>query len=425
MREILIVAEREFLERVRSKAFIISTVLIPVIMVGALVLPTLLGRDVGGERRMVVVDEGPPGVTDAMVAVLTAPREGRGGIRYEVEVVREPFESVRDALTARVQQKELDGYIHVPADVATSSSLGYRAREITNANVSEDIRRAASTAVQAHRLQAAGLDGSEVAALVRPVRTEAVRITARGEEEGSGAIGSMVAGMVAVWLMFMMIMMYGATIMTSVLEEKTSRISEVIVSSLKASHLMAGKIVGVGSTALFQVGIWVAFALLLFTQAGTMAAMFGVSPQMLQALRLEPAVGLALLLFFLAGYFLYGSLFAAVGAASNSTEEAQQFVFPLQIPILIPLFFMMRVIQDPMGTAAQVLSWIPFTAPMVMPIRMAVTSIPLHQIVGSLAVVMLTVVAAFWVTGKIYRVGILSTGKKPTFRELGQWLRAA
>ncbi len=423
MSEIGVIIQREFLERVRTKSFILGTILMPVFVIGVVIVPGML-QPRGGERTLVVVEQAPPGVADHMIAVLSAPRQSAREVSYSLERITAPLEEVREQLNARVQAKQIDGYIWLPPDVVEKSEILYRARDVGNLEVNRDVRRAASEAVQAARLRESGIASSQVAALVRPVELDAARITRRGEQ-GAGAMATLGFSYIVGFLIYMMIILYGQNVMRSVLEEKTNRIVEVIISSIKASHLMAGKILGVCAVALLQVAIWAVIVTGAATQSERLRERFGVSLDALRAIQIEPSVAVALILFFLLGFLLYAALFAAVGAAVSSEQEAQQMVAVVLLPLFIPLLFMFPVLTDPMGATATTLGMIPFTAPMVMPMRMGATTVPASQIFGSLALLAATVLLVTWMVGKIYRVGILSTGKRPTLRELGRWLRAA
>ena len=422
MSEVMIVLRREFLERVRSKSFLLGTFLFPILIVALYALPILMG---GGKdlTTLVVVDEAPAGVADHIARALAAD-SADGQASYQVEVLRRPLAEVRADLTRRVGEKEIDGYVYLPPDAVTASRVDYRARNVANLDAVGDVRRAASQAVQAVRLREAGLQVTEVAALLRPVEVQTARITERGEEGGSALSTFMVAYAAAI-LSYMMILLYGMNVMRSVLEEKTNRISEVIVSSMRASHLMMGKIVGVASVALLQVGIWTVLVWVGLGQLGARAGENGAVQQGLAALKLKPGAGFALLAFFVLGFFLYAAMFAALGAAVNTEQEAQQFQTWVMLPLIIPLMFLVKIASDPMGQTATVLGMIPFTAPVTNAMRLGTTELPPAQLFGSLALLAATTVFMAWLAGKIYRVGILSTGKKPTLKELGRWLKAA
>ncbi|MDQ3606086.1 MAG: ABC transporter permease [Gemmatimonadota bacterium] len=423
MSEIWIVIQREFLERVRTKSFVLGTILLPLFVAGVVILPAML-RPSGGERTLVVVDEAPAGVADRMIEVLSTPRASADETTFTVERVAGPVEGVREQLNARVLAEEIDGYVWLPADVVERGSVVYRARDVGSIGVNREVQRAATDAVRAVRLRESGIAPAQIAALVQPVELETARITRRGEE-GAGEMATLGFSYIVGFLIYMMIILYGQNVMRSVLEEKTNRIVEVIISSMKASHLVAGKLLGVCAVAVLQVAIWMLFMVGVVTQSNLLERRLGIPVDALRAVSIEPLVGLALIGFFLLGFLLFGALFAAVGAAVSSEQEAQQMVAVVLVPLFIPLLFMFPVLTDPMGTTATTLGMIPFTAPMVMPMRMGATAIPAAQILGSLALLALTVLLVTWMVGKVYRVGILSTGKRPSLRELGRWLRTA
>lgn len=424
MSELLIIIGREFRERVQSRNFLLGTILFPVFMVVVTVLPAMFDRG-GSERHIVVVDEAPPGVVDRFIAALTQQStEGELENRYTVERVQGPFDAVRNELNERVLAEEIYGYLVVPAGVVDGEEVSFRASAVASFSVLRDVRRAITTSVQAARLQRAGIELTELASLLTPVRIHTARITPTGED-GTDAGASFLLAYVIAFLLYMMIAFYGANVLRSVLEEKTNRIAEVLVSSVAASRLMLGKVVGVSSAALLQVLIWAGSIALLVTRSDWLSARFNVPPEALDALRVEPLLAVVLIAFFVLGFFLYASLFAALGAAVTSDQEAQSLQIVVMLPLFVPLLFLIPLTTEPLGPLATVLGLVPFTAPMAMPMRMAAANVPGGQVLLSLVLVLVGLIALGWLAGKIYRIGILSTGKKPTLRELGRWLRMA
>ncbi|HEX5725712.1 MAG TPA: ABC transporter permease [Longimicrobiaceae bacterium] len=424
MHEVMIVLRREFLERVRSKGFWIGTLLTPLFLGALFILPAVLGAGGGREHTLVLVDEAPAGVGDAFVRTLTAPSDDEDADSYRVERAAGPLAQVRADLNRRVLAEEIEAYVVLPADVVQSSEIAYRARNISSFTVQRGISRAASQAVQQERLREAGLQVQEVASLLRPVQLQAARITEQGEDAAS-AESTFWLAYISGFMIYMLVFLYGINVMRSVLEEKTNRIAEVIVSSVPAGRLMVGKILGVGSVALLQVAVWVGLGALGAWKSNAIAERVGLSPEALRTVSVEPWVLAATIGFFILGFFLYATLFAAVGAAVNSDQEAQQYQTIVFLPLIASLLFMLPVINDPLGSTATTLGLIPFTAPISMSMRLAAAALPPAQVATSLALLALTVGVMAWLSGKIYRVGILSTGKKPTLRELGRWLRAA
>lgn len=428
MSELWIVFEREFLSRVRTRGFVISTLLFPVFMAAIVALPAMIGQG-GGRTELVVVDAAPAPVGESFVALLTAPRPAATGDddeapTFSVERETRPLEAARADLLRRVEAKEIDGFVVLPADVLTRGAIEFRGENVSNFTVVGALRAAAQQAVQAERMRAAGLDPAAFASVTAPVRVTATRITAQGEERGSGGAAFLVSYL-AGFLTYMLIILNGTSVMRSVLEEKTSRIAEVVISSMSAQSLMLGKILGVGASVLLQVTIWAAAGALLTSRTDFLAAQFNVPPESLSVVSIPPGTLLAMIAFIVLGFLLYATLFAAVGAAVTSEQEAQSYQWFALMPLFVALIFFVRVIGDPAGGLAQVLGLIPFTAPIVMSMRVGVTSVPTSEVLLSIAGLVASIVLISWIAGKIYRVGILSTGKKASLGEIVRWIRAA
>lgn len=423
MRNVLLIIRREFLERVRTKAFVLGTVLFPVFMVAMVFLPALI-KTGGGERTLVLVDQSPAGIGERVSQALQAPREDKNAIRYKVERTESSLESQRDALNGRVERKEIDGYVVVGPDVLQTNQVAYRARDVTNLKVVGDVQRAVTAVVQQERLRDSGLTAPQVAALVREVDVQAARITGEGKD-GANVVATLLTAYVIMFLFLQIITLYGQNAMRSVLEEKNNRIVEVIVSSVRPMQLMAGKVLGLASVALLQITIWAGFVALISSQQAMLTRKFGVSAGAFGALNLAPQVWVMLLVFFTLGFVLYAAMYAAAGAAVTSEQEAQQLALPMMLPLFVPLVFIMPILTDPLGSTARTLSLIPFASPLVMPVRAVATDVPILEVIASLVLLVLGTAAVVWIAGKIYRVGILSTGKKPTMRELIRWLRMA
>lgn len=423
MREVMIIVRREFRERVQTRAFLLGTLAMPVFMTAIFVLPSIIGG--GGEpRRLAVVDDAPAGIGDAFVATLTAP-ETDDDSEYVVERVAAPFDDVRAELNTRVQAEEIDGYVALPSDLIESNRIVYRARNIANLTMLRDITRAASRAAQGERLRRAGLESAEVAELVRNVDVDQAQITAAGEEGGRDATTTFLFAYGVAFLIYFMTLLYGIAVMRSVLEEKNSRIAEVLMSSVRAQNLMLGKILGVGGAAVLQVAIWVAVIALLVTQSDRIAELFGATPDALAALSIPAGTAALFGTYFVLGFFLYAALFAAVGAAMTTEQETQSVQMIVLIPLILPLLLLVAITNEPLGGIATTLGLVPFTSPIAMPMRVAASPIPAAQVALSIALLVVALGALAWLAGKIYRIGILSTGRRASVRDIMQWLRAA
>jgi ABC-2 type transport system permease protein len=423
MRELLIVLQREFVERVRSRSFIISTILTPVLISLFALGPALVERARGGgTHHLAFVEEG-GGVAEAAAALLQAQAPGQSDDRFLVEIVHRPAASVADSLSAAVTAGALDAYALIPADVSTSGSVEIRSEDAVGGSLRRRIEGALSSAVQSQRLRAAGLRPGQLAAVLQPVHLEVTRITPEGEsaQSESGLLLSVLVG----FFLYMLILLYGSQVMQSVQEEKQNRIAEVLVSSVKASQLMLGKVLGVGLAALLQVAIWVSLAAAFLSHRESLGDA-GIPAGLLSAFGdAEPRVLISALVYMLLGFFLYATLFAAVGAAMASSEDAQRFTIPLILPLVIPMMMADEIVSAPGVVVAKVLGWIPLTSPLVMPMRIGAGGASTAEILGTTAFLALSVVAIGWVAGKIYRVGILSTGKRASLADLARWIRMA
>jgi ABC-2 type transport system permease protein len=270
------------------------------------------------------------------------------------------------------------------------------------------------------------------------------KIGDNGREKGSG-IGNVIFGYIVALLLYMMIVLYGQTILRGVMEEKTTRVAEVVVSSVSTDILLAGKVIGVGLVAVTQVLAWVALSITLMFYgapllerklgAGAMAAgaagaaagrPAAVPSAFADALpTLSMTTALALLLFFVLGFIFYASLFAAVGAMVNSQEDVQQASMPVMLLLVSSVIFMTPIMTNPGSGLARTMSLLPFSAPILMPLRMTLIPVPWYEVAGSIAGVAVACLLAIWMSARIYRVGLLMYGKRPTFGELARWVRHA
>jgi ABC-2 type transport system permease protein len=415
---LLIVTRREYLERVRSKAFMVSTVLGPLIMGALVVLPGLLmSRQRREPLRIAVLDEA--GALGPKVEAALGERRRDGAPRFAVRPAGEgPVAGRRDALREQVMKGEIDGYLVLPAEALESSVAEYHGRNVSNFEELRHIDDAVEDAVVGTRLTGAGLAPDRVRALTRKPDLKTIRVTAQGLREDRRGMAFVLAFML-VSLLYTSLAIWGAAIMNGVLEEKTNRVVEVIASSLPATHLFAGKVLGVGAAGLTQFLAWAATLGVLSLYGAAGAAASGVQ---------LPELGAAVLgwfvVLFLLGYFLYGALYAAVGAAVNTTQEAQSLAFLVMMPLMLGFVFAPLVISNPDGPLSVVLSLIPPLTPLLMFLRVNSIMPPAWQLALAVVLSIGTILLLNWAAARIYRVGILMYGKKPTLPEILRWIRA-
>jgi ABC-2 type transport system permease protein len=422
MHKTWVVIRREFVERVRTKWFVISTVLGPLIMIAFIVVPMVLARRGAGERSVAVVDLTTTGFGGRLTATLSNDKSLRATLA--------PTDSARaaatiDSLTQLVGTHALNGFLIVSNATADSGKVEYRGSNVSLFEM-QALSSVLDDAVFAERLRREGVDPALVRQAKIKVDLKTAKITG-AKTTGESAQGAFVLAYVMWMLTYVGILLYGIQVLGSVVEEKTSRIIEVLVSSLRPFELMAGKIVGVGAVGLFQFFIWGAFAALVLGQGQAMMWRLGVTPGS-GGVSL-PTISIATIAVFLAcfflGYFLYAAMFAAVGAMTNSESEARQAANVVVMLLVVPVLFMIGVLNDPNGTLAVRLSIIPFSAPIAMPVRWAAGEVPLGQLALSMALLVATLLGTTWVAARIYRVGILMYGKRPTIAELVRWVRTS
>lgn len=443
MKNIWIIMVREYRERVYKKSFILTTILTPLLMLALMAAPTLVMMFAKGDTKTIeVIDE------SGIVAPQLVSNE-----TVQFVVGDEPLaEALKHSL-----DDENFGVLHIGANIVEDcNAVQLYTNSSSSVMVEESIANRISEIIEQERLKAYNIDNLQE--ILDKVRADVHLTTFRndkGEDETSGeASSSMAASMVGValgFLLYMFLLLYGSIVMQSIIEEKNTRILEVMVSTVRPFDMMMGKILGVAMVGATQIVIWGVLMVLMSAVAIPMmmpsdmmasieavragsadvagvAQAADISPEMITAMSSVMNAGYigmifgTLLLFMVGGFLLYSAMFAAVGASVDSPQDAQQLTTPITVPIILALIVMMLVMNDPNSPVAFWCSLIPFTSPIVMMARIP-SGIPTWEIVLSLVLLYATFAAMVWLAGKIYRIGIFMHGKKPTFKELWQWLK--
>jgi ABC-2 type transport system permease protein len=427
VRKVWAVLRREFRERLRSPWFWISAMLAPVFFAAIVVLPVLLAGG-GGTKRIAVVDA----TTDGFGARVA---DSLGRNRAFAVVARlAPSGGLVDSLTRAVGARQLDGFLLVGDETQERGAAEYRAANISSFRDIGELRGVLGRLAVNARLEHAGVDPGTVSRAQVRITLDTKKISGT-KTTGESTSQSFSLAYVMAIVLFMVIAIYGVNVMSSVLEEKTTRIVEVLVSSIRPFQLMAGKVLGVGAVSIFQFVIWGVGGRLLVLIAGRLAfsqrARFagslseGGSGVEMFALPHVSAATLAVFLgYFLGGFFLYSAMYAAVGAMSSSEQEARQAQQPVMFLLLIAYVSVIGLASDPTSSYAVALSLIPFSSPIAMPVRWATGSLGPGDLVASLVLLGVAIVVVTWIAARIYRVGILMTGKRPSLKELARWVRA-
>lgn len=333
-----------------------------------------------------------------------------------------------DSATQAVMRKDAQGYLVLDAGTIAGTSATYAGRNAASLTDVATITAMVRQNLLDMRLEKEGIDPGRVATLTAvKLNMKTDKISDKGIEAGGG-MSSVVFGYLIAFILYFMIAIYGQNILRGVMEEKTTRVAEVVISSVKPDALLAGKILGVGSVALTQVFVWIAGGVAIYAFRGQIFAKFGIPAATTMSVTMPTvplAVGLALLLFFIFGFMFYASLFAAVGAMVSNQEDVQQAQMPVMLLLVGSVIFMTPVLANPASTLAKVMSWLPFSAPIIMPMRMSLISISWTELAATLAGLVVACLVAIWVSARIYRVGLLMYGKRPSWGELVRWIRMA
>ena len=436
MGKLIAIIRREYLERVRTKWFVIATLLGPVMFLALTVLPVLfVSRTKAslGSSNIAIIDA----TGQSLGARVIEAMHDSSGATPQISIVAPNEIAAAESLaTKSVMDESRQGYL-----ILDSTTLGGKQARYTGRNTSTvpDMRRitdAVEKAVLAMRLEHEGISAERIDSLTKvDIRLEKTQLSSKGREKSG--VGSAIVGLLVAFLLYIVLLLYGQTVLRSVIEEKTTRVAEVVISSVRPEILLAGKIIGIGGVAVTQLGVWVASSIwigmnvapmLIKKQASAMgAAAADSSARSAEIFASMPSFSMALivaaLLFFVLGYVFYSCLYAAVGSTVNSESEAQQAATPVAMLLIISAIFIQPVALAPQSTLASVMSMLPFSAPIMMPMRMSLISVPAWEVAVSLIGMTLACVAAIWFSARIYRVGLLMYGKRPSIRELFKWLR--
>jgi ABC-2 type transport system permease protein len=410
MHNIWLIAKREYLERVRTKAFLISTLLIPLLMGGGIVGSIFAGSKAKSTSHITIVSPDQQLATD-----LKSELENGKDSQMTVDVISPGNSSTRATLDSMLADKQIDGYLWITpgTNPGDRPNFSYTPRSAADIGTKGTITSALRTVLMRERLSHQGMVAHDVDSLMQPVKVDTTQAG-----KNADTVSTFVAIYVLFFLMYMVILLYGMNVARSIIEEKTSRVFEVLLATIKPEELMAGKVIGVGSVGLTQVAVWLLTAIIL-TSGSLVGALAGSKVHV----SLNPMQIIFFVVYFLLGYLLYSSIAAALGAMVNSDQELQQLNMILVMPLAGCMFALAPVISNPSGTVARVISLIPFCTPLIMYLRISLATPPAWEIALSIVLMLVTIYAILWVTARIYRVGILMYGKRPNLPEILRWLK--
>jgi ABC-2 type transport system permease protein len=416
MREALLIARREYLERIRSKAFRVSTVLIPMFFGLIFGVGALSGKLSGGAKNIVVASNDPV-LAESERAELMAVAAPSSQLKVEV---RAPVtEGDLETLNGEVESKRIDGYLWLNLRPgSTQPEAAYTSRGSADFVGKDKMQDAISHALVREELVKRGATNEQIGALLKDVDLKTLQVK-NGKAVAADASKGFWGAYVMAFVLYFAVVFYGVNVAQSVVSEKTSRVFEVLLASAKPESMMLGKLLGVGAVGLTQMAVWIALLLLLSASSifSTLAtgglAAYGVTPLQL----------IFFVLYFVLGFFFYSSLSAGLGATVSQESEVQQFSMLIVLPQVLALVLIVYILSNPGAWPVVLLSLFPPCAPIVMCLRMAAMAVPAWQLALSVVLMVASIYGMAWLASRIYRVGILMYGKRPTLPEMLRWLR--
>jgi len=424
MHKLRMVIRREYLERIRKKSFWLGTLLFPLLMAGLILVQVYLADVETGEQRKIALADATGSLLQTFQGRLAEEKrkDGKPAFLVQEVPVRGSLEKTRESLEPRVNSGDLFGIVTVGPDLEAEGNYRLYSKSVGNLSAQRAIQRALRDAVIGLRLERSNLslDREKLERLLSPVQLESFQVTAAGKAKKKGFDEAYFGTFIFVLILYMALIFYGVAVMRGILEEKSNRVMEVLLGSLSPDQLMTGKILGIGLVGLTQMAIYVASAglLRLYAVASGLQADWSGALDTVSLAKMT-----YFFVFFLLGYFLYTSLFAAVGAVCNSEQEAQNLQSPLIMCLVVPMVATFFFVANPDSTPAVVVSLIPLFAPMVMFMRITTLTPPFWQIALSILLLMGTIYLFFRGVGRIFRIGVLMYGKRPTVPEILRWAR--
>jgi ABC-2 type transport system permease protein len=413
MRNLLLVARREYLEQIRGRAFKVTTVLVPGLFGLVLFIAFIAGRGSGvGKHVLVAAPQAP--LADAIRAQMESDKDAR--TRADVVAPAGPADRAR--LVARVQAKEVDGLLWVTTAADGATTATYTSQSSGDIVLTARLQSALNHALALERMAARGMTTTEADALLKDVKVDTLQVDKGGNEVKSSGIGAYLKGYIMALLLSMTTMIYGMNVARSIIQEKTSRIFEVMLSIAKPTDMLAGKLIGVGAVGLTQIGIWVIAGAAI---AGTPLAAAALSGQI--SVHLSWVEGVLFATYFILGFLLYASLFAGLAASCETEQELQMYTPLAALPIWLSFALIWLVINDPNSAISVTASLFPATAPIIMMLRMGSQMPHAWEFAASIAIMLASIWIVLWISARLYRVGILMYGKRATLPELIRWLR--
>lgn len=424
MNKLWTIFKREYLSRVKSKGFIIGTAITPFLIIIITIGPGLL-MELKSEKvkNFSVVDMSGIIFEELTQTLDDTTKSGEKLYNFDqISATDEILDSTQNRLSHAVDNGEIDGYFIFPADIVETNRADYYAKSVSDFDQNRIYKNIVTRIITDHRLKVSNLDPVMIKKLTQSIDLKTFKVEKGGKEKEDVGL-SFAVTFIMVMFLYMALIMYGVFVMRSVYEEKLSRVVEVLISSCKPFQLMAGKVLGIGAVGLTQYIIWATVAGLLTIYAGSIIGVFSSSAESFPLPTIPISVLIYFVIYFILGYLLYATLYAALGAMVNTDQDAQQLQMPVMMFIILAFFFALHIIRSPESGISKIVSQIPFFAPITMFTRISVQTPPFSEILLSIVILIVSIVFFIWLAGKIFRIGILMYGKRPTLPELWNWMK--
>ena len=413
MRNILLIAKREYLEQIHGRAFIFSTILVPLLIVALLGWSSYTNRNANAGKHIAIASDSAP-LANAIRRLMLDDKNANN----IVDVFAPATDQDRASLLKRVQSKAIDGMLTINTSSAGAITTTYTSLASGDFVNLSGVRSALNHAVANQRLLASGVKQADIDASLKSVSIDTLQLNRDGRIAKTKGASPFFKALIMALLLSMPIMLYGLDMARAIIEEKTSRIFEVMLSVARADDLLAGKMVGVGAVGLTQIVIWMIAAILLMSSALAAAALTGDF-----AIHFSWMEGLLFPVYFVLGFALFSAMFSGLAATCETSQDLQKFMPLAIIPLYLSMGLLPVLLKDPNSVWAVGATLFPLTAPYIVLPRMGMAAVPLWQLAASIGLLILSIWGVLWLSSRLYRVGILMYGKRATLPELLRWLR--
>ncbi|OGF64859.1 MAG: hypothetical protein A2Y62_17900 [Candidatus Fischerbacteria bacterium RBG_13_37_8] len=449
MSRIWAIIKREYIVRVRTKAFIIGTIAAPIVFIAMIVIPILLTGVEGDQvRRIAIIDlsgdmyaqlrealdgdkqgqryipeQTPVEKRDKRIINRTKPPDNGGYVLEQIPVKENNLDVVKEQLISKIINKQLDAYIIIGKHILEGEKPEYHSKHVSNFMELRLIEDTLTKIVVEKRLRKEGLDPENIDKITSRVDLKVIKLSGKGEEkEDRGE--TFFFSYILMLMLYTTVLLYGVAIMRSVIEDKSSRIVEVLASSVRPFDLMLGKLIGVGAVGLTQYLVWSILGIIVLLYGASIAMFFNPQAVMSTMPVIPVTHFIYFVIYFLLGYFLYSTMYIIVGSMVDNEQDAQNLQAPLIVFLVIPMLIAPMVLINPDSKISVILSLIPFFTPIVMFLRITVLTPSFWQIILSLVLSIVTILLMTWIAARVYKVGMLMYGKKISFPELIKWIKS-